>query len=153
MKLTRFSLVILLAAVSPLALQGQAQGGPGAPPAGQLSRAFRDQFGGGAGAPSPVGEKNSVVHNDSDGDGSPDYALYYDAAGALSREELDFNLDGKMDDIRHYRGGVPVREEIDSDFDGRVDIWVHILEGTFIERYERDTDGDGKPDLVRNWRE
>jgi hypothetical protein len=151
MKLTRLALALLLAAAPPLALQGQAVRGPGAPPPGQLSRAFRDQIGGGSGAPSLVGEKNSVVHNDSDADGSPDYALYYDASGALVREELDFNLDGKMDDIRHYRGGVPVREEIDSDFDGRVDIWVHIIEGSFIERYERDTDGDGQPDLERSW--
>lgn len=151
MKLSRLTLAAFLAAISTLALQAQAPGGSAAPPAGQLSRAFRDQIGGGSGVPSPTGEKNSVLEHDSDGDGKPDYALYYDAAGALSREELDYNLDGKMDDTRFYKGGVPAREEIDSDFDGRVDIWVSILDGSFIERYERDTDGDGRPDLVRSW--
>jgi hypothetical protein len=151
MKPSRLLLAAVLAAACSFSLQAQAPGGPGAPPAGQLSRAFRDQLGGGSGTPSPTGAKNSVLEQDSDGDGRPDYALHYDAAGSLSREELDYNLDGRMDDFRYYARGVPVREEIDSDFDGRIDIWVTILDGQYIERYERDTDGDGKPDLERSW--
>lgn len=98
-----------------------------------------------------AGVKNGIFELDRNDDGRVDYVLYNDAAGSLAREELDFNFDGKMDDFRYYRAGVAVREEIDSDFDGRIDIWVHILKGEFIERYERDTDGDGKPDTVRSF--
>jgi hypothetical protein len=95
--------------------------------------------------------KNGILELDRNDDGRADYALYNDAAGSLEREELDFNLDGKMDDVRYYRAGAAVREEIDSDFDGRIDIWVHILKGEFIEGYERDTDGDGEPDIVKSF--
>jgi len=151
MKATAFLLAALLSAPVLEALDRQASGGPGDPPAARLTAAFRDQIGGGSGTPSPMGAKNSMLEHDSDGDGRPDYALHYDASGQLALEELDYNLDGRMDDFRHFRAGVPVREEIDSDFDGRVDIWVSILNGSLIEGYERDTNGDGKPDVVQSY--
>jgi hypothetical protein len=56
-----------------------------------------------------------------------------------------------MDDFCFYEDGELVREEIDSNYDGRIDIWVYLHQGIYIERYEQDTDGDGKPDRVRQF--
>ena len=111
------------------------------------------------GAPFPVtapraalrGIPNSVAEMDLQGDGVMDYRVYYDEKGALSREDLDFNHDGKMDTFYYYKEGIAQRVEIDSHFSGRIDIWVYLLEGKYIKRYERDTTGSGKPDLVRDF--
>jgi hypothetical protein len=151
MKATAILFAVLLAAPALFSQDKQTAGGAGSPSGGLLSDAFRDQIGGGSGSPSAAGARNSVLEHDSDGDGRADYALHYDAGGGLALEELDYNLDGTMDDFRYYRAGLPIREEIDSDFDGRVDIWVYIIDGSQIERYERDTDGDGKPDVVKSY--
>jgi hypothetical protein len=133
----------LLAAPALFCLDRQASGGPGLPALPPLAA--------GAEASQIAGVKNGVLEMDRNEDGHTDYALYNDAAGSLAREELDFNLDGKMDDIRYYSAGAVIREEVDSDYDGRPDIWVHILNGEYIERYERDTDGDGKPDVTKSF--
>ncbi|MCX7038729.1 MAG: hypothetical protein NT005_06320 [Spirochaetes bacterium] len=138
-----FLLAGLCAAPALFCLDRQASGGPGLPAIPPLAA------GGESGR--IAGVKNGMLELDRNDDGRVDYALYNDAAGSLAREELDFNLDGKMDDVRYYRAGVAVREEIDSDFDGRTDIWVHILNGEYIERYERDTDGDGEPDVMKSF--
>ena len=143
MKATVILLTGLLAAPALFCLDRQASGGsalPAIPPLAAAAESGRI-----------TGVKNGTLELDRNDDGRVDYALYNDAAGLLEREELDFNLDGKMDDIRFYRAGAAVREEIDSDFDGRIDIWVYILKGEFIERYERDTDGDGEPDIVKSF--
>jgi len=39
--------------------------------------------------------------------------------------------------------------EIDSGFNGKIDIWIYLLEGKYIQRYERDTTGSGKPTSSR----
>jgi hypothetical protein len=96
-----------------------------------------------------AGVPNGILEIDRNEDGIVDYKVFNDARGRVAREELDFNFDGKMDTFYFYRDGQLEREEIDSDFDGGVDIWVHIIQGKYIERYERDTNGDGKPDLVK----
>ena len=144
MKVTAILLLAgLLAAPALFCLDRQASGAPGLPAIPPLAA--------GADSGQIAGVKNGMLEMDRNDDGRVDYALYNDAAGQLAREELDFNFDGKMDDVRYYRAGVAVREEIDSDFDGRTDIWVHILNGEYIERYERDTDGDGEPDIVKSF--
>ena len=97
------------------------------------------------------GAPNSVVELDRDGDGKIDYRVVYDQAGVVSREEMDYNFDGKMDTFYYYKGGVLQRIEVDSKNTGKIDIWVYLLDGTYVQRYERDTDGDGKPDLVRTF--
>ena len=88
---------------------------------------------------------------DRNGDGKIDYRVYYGERGAIEREELDFNYDGRMDDFCYYKEGILDREEIDSDFNGAVDIWVYLHQGIYIARYEMDRDGDGKPDYTKSF--
>jgi hypothetical protein len=97
------------------------------------------------------GAPNGVSETSLAGDGFIDYRVYYDGKGALSREELDYNHDGKMDTFYYYAGGVLQRVEIDSRFSGKVDIWIYLLEGKYIQRYERDTTGSGKPDIIKDF--
>jgi len=97
------------------------------------------------------GVRNGISEIDRNEDDIVDYRIFNDAEGRVVREEMDFNYDGKMDTFYFYKDGALEREEIDSDFDGRVDIWVFIVQGKYIDRYERDTDGDGKPDLVKRF--
>ena len=101
----------------------------------------------------PRGDPNGVVEYDADGDGSIDYRVIYDRNAQVAREELDFNLDGTMDTFYYSEKGVLQREEIDTNADGRIDLWVYLLDGTYVRRYERDLDGDGTPDLVRDFGE
>jgi hypothetical protein len=100
---------------------------------------------------SAEGAPNSMVEIALTPDGPIDYRVYYDRRGSLSREELDFNHDGKMDTFYYYKSGVLERVEIDSKFNGKIDIWIYLLEGKYIRRYERDTTGSGKPDVVKDF--
>jgi hypothetical protein len=111
-----------------------AHAAPASPPAGILSKGSEPR-----------------IEMDEDEDGRIDYVRVNNARGLLEREEFDYNRDGAMDDFLYYENGVAVREEIDSDYDGRIDIWVHLSEGKYIRRWERDLDGDGKPDKSQDF--
>ena len=106
-------------------------------------------------APPPLaaerGAPNSVVELDRNGDGKVDYRVIYDASGRVSQEQLDFKGTGRMDTFYYYKSGVLERVEIDSTGSGKIDIWVYLIDGKYVQRYERDTDGDGKPDIVRTF--
>lgn len=130
-------LLCLLAAAGLSALDKAALGSSAAPP-----------------APTPLlpqGAPSGTMELDRNADGDIDYRVYYDAKGKVAREELDFNFDGKMDTFYYYKDGVLQREELDTHFDGKIDISVYLLDGTYVQRYERDLDGDGKPDVVRDF--
>ena len=99
----------------------------------------------------PRGAPNSVVEIDTSGKGVVDYRVYYDQRGKVAEEEMDYNHHGRMDTFYYYKDGVLQRVEIDSKGNGKIDIWVYLVDGTFVSRYERDTTGSGKPDLVRNF--
>ena len=116
----------------PLAVRAQARS-PAAPPI------------------APQGSPNATAEFDLNDDGHVDYRVVYDKNGKVLREDMDFNSDGVMDTFYHYANGVLIRQEIDTDDNGKVDIWVYLLDGKYIQRYERDTNGDGKPDVVRTF--
>ena len=107
---------------------------PAAPPAGILNK---------GGAPR--------IEMDANEDGRIDYVLVSYPGGLPEHEEFDYNSDGQMDDFVYYKDGLAIREEIDSDYNGKIDIWVHLSEGKYIRRWERDLDGDGRPDKVQDF--
>lgn len=111
-----------------------AQAAPAAPPVGILKKGSEPR-----------------IELDLNEDGRIDYVLVNYPGGLPEHEEFDYNLDGEMDDFVYYKDGLPVREEIDSDYDGKVDIWVHLSEGKYIVRWERDLDGDGRPDRSQSF--
>jgi hypothetical protein len=106
---------------------------------------------------------------DDNGDGRPDHWWYY-LGGRISRETRDRDGDGKVDETKIYRaeklaevqtdenhdgkfdrsdileGGRRVRSEIE-DRDGPLTL-VYDAGGKNIVRRERDTNGDGRPDIV-----
>jgi hypothetical protein len=98
---------------------------------------------------SPRGPANGMVELDSTGSGSIDYRVYYDGRGNVSREELASRHNGKMDTFYYYKDGVLEHVEIDTKGNGKIDLWVYLMDGKYVQRYERDTTGSGKPNLVR----
>ena len=79
-------------------------------------------------------------------DGKYDVYRFYDENGAVAKEELDLDFDGKIETTDIYRGGVVIQKEIDSQFDEKTDIWKFYDEKGVIVRLEEDQDGDGKVD-------
>lgn len=91
------------------------------------------------------------ITSDRDGDGRVDYALLLNDELQKRREVMDFNFDGMMDDFYFYANDVLIREELDTNYDGAIDLWVFLHRGVYVERYERDTDYDGLPDIVKDY--
>ncbi|MCB9663531.1 MAG: hypothetical protein H6732_05445 [Alphaproteobacteria bacterium] len=83
-------------------------------------------------------------------DGRVDVVSHFDETGSLYLEELDADLDGVLDWTDHYKDGVRVLAEVDTNFDGRPDVFSYYAVGadgkSYIDRKERDTNGDGKID-------
>jgi hypothetical protein len=98
-----------------------------------------------------TGPDGRSITMDRDFDGRADHRVRMDYNQRQVYEEFDFNYDGRMDDFYFYESGRLVRQEIDSNFDDRVDVWVFLLEGIYIRYYERDTDFDGKVDVVKDF--
>jgi hypothetical protein len=98
-----------------------------------------------------AGKKTSRLEFDKNSDKKIDQLMILDAKGNKLYEELDFNLDGEMDDFCFYSNGVLEKELIDSNFDGKIDLWVYLKKGIYVERYERDTDFDGTIDFVKEF--
>ncbi|TFG63238.1 MAG: hypothetical protein E4H36_06115 [Spirochaetales bacterium] len=93
----------------------------------------------------------TCVRTDRNIDGKADYLLRYSEDGNKIYEEQDFNYDGSMDDFYFYKEGILTLREVDSNYDGLVDLRVYLHKGVYIEKYERDTDFDGKFDLVKQF--
>lgn len=63
--------------------------------------------------------------------------------------EVDTNLDGVKDLVRHYSDqGEAQEEQADSDYDGELDTWIKFAKGR-IAQVEVDRDGDGQVDETR----
>lgn len=94
-------------------------------------------------------ENTFIEEYDSNNDGRVDYLVRTNSDGDKVLELMDFNHDGKMDDLYFYSDGIIVRREVDSNFDLNIDIWVYIKDGTLIEKYEQDLDFNGDIDKVK----
>jgi len=94
-------------------------------------------------------ENTFIEEYDSNNDGRVDYHIRTNSDGDKVLELMDFNHDGKMDDLYFYDDGVIVRREVDSNFDLNIDIWVYIKDGNLIEKYEQDLDFNGDIDKVK----
>ena len=92
-----------------------------------------------------------IIEIDDNKDGKPEYRVMLDSKAQKIEEALDTNGDGELDDFSYYKNGVLYLRELDTNYDGTIDTWVYIKEGIYVERYERDTDYDGKIDLVKEF--
>jgi hypothetical protein len=97
--------------------------------------------------------KTSRLEFDRNKDGRMDHVMILDEKGRKLYEELDFNFDGRMDDLCFYTNGVLQSEWIDTNFDGKIDLWVYLRNGVYVDRYERDTNYDGVVDKVKQFGE
>lgn len=91
------------------------------------------------------------VLGDRNEDGITDYAVYLDEDNYKVREAVDHDEDGYMDDFYYYSNEVLQRQEVDTNYDQAIDLWVYMHRGVWVESYERDTDHDGEPDVVKNF--
>ncbi|MGB0678908.1 MAG: hypothetical protein ACPGUV_04530 [Polyangiales bacterium] len=93
-----------------------------------------------------VGDKDSSKvlmvcrETDVNGDGRKDVVRYYTDDGQLLREEVDQNLDGRINQVLFFERGRVVRKELDSNGDGKVDTRVFYDKGK-PSRRESDPDG------------
>ncbi len=78
-------------------------------------------------------------------DGVVDTWTYLDGAGQLRRRELDFDRDGKIDEIATFRSGVVVEKHRSTSGLAQLDTWEFYTNGT-LARTERDSDGDERVD-------
>ncbi len=79
-------------------------------------------------------------------DGKYDVYRFYDESGAVAKEELDLDFDGKIETTDHYIGMNIVQKEIDSQFDEKSDLWKYFDEKGILIKLEEDQDGDGTID-------
>jgi hypothetical protein len=89
-----------------------------------------------------------VITADQNFDGEIDYRGEFTKEWKPIFEEFDDNYDKVMDTFYYYDKGALVREEIDSNNDGKIDIWVYMYSSVYIAKYAADTDFDGKIDKV-----
>ncbi|WP_338866042.1 hypothetical protein [Myxococcus stipitatus] len=83
-------------------------------------------------------------------DGRADLARYFDETGALMREVMDLDFDGKVDATYLYEKGANTRRERDFDGDGRADSVSYYERGALV-RKESDTNSDGRVDYWEYW--
>ncbi len=114
------------------------------------------------------------IERDLNFDGKVDLWQYPDESGSIVEEEMDLDLDQRVDLVIFYSKGVMTRKELSTDFsglftivkfydtkgklllierdedgDGDVDIWEYY-ESSRPVRTGWDTTGDGKPDTFDN---
>jgi hypothetical protein len=91
---------------------------------------------------------------DRDGNGARD-AFYLYQGDALVEERHDTRGNGHIDRIVHYSGRHLTRTEEDRDGNGAIDAWsdygLDARGNEVVVRVERDTKGDGKPDVVESF--
>jgi len=86
---------------------------------------------------------------DRNGDGRPDIWRHFDTRGQITEVDVDTNFDGKPDVAEYYERGVLVRRESDRNFNGQVDLVEEFDPATRAQtRSVIDTDYDGTADLL-----
>jgi hypothetical protein len=93
-----------------------------------------------------------IIKSDNNFDGEIDYILELDSSSNKIYEEMDFNLDGQMDDFYFYRTGVLERQEIDTNYDTKPDVWIYLNKGIYVNKVERDKDFDGVVDYTKTYK-
>jgi len=90
-----------------------------------------------------------VRTEDQNGDGRPDVWRRYDSRGRLAEVDVDSNFDGKPDIAEYYERGVLVRRESDRNFNGQADLVEEFDAETHgLTRSVIDLDYDGTADLL-----
>jgi hypothetical protein len=84
-------------------------------------------------------------------DGKVDVWKYYDEKEQLSKEALDLDFDGHIDQVTFFKDGQVEHKERDLDYNGKPDLWIYYEKGQ-IARKERDTKGSGKVDYWEYWK-
>ena len=78
-------------------------------------------------------------------DGSFDITEFFDAGGQLRRRDVDFDFDGRPDEVALHSGGQLIEKRMDSTHDGRMDLREVYVNGR-RNRRERDGNDDGRVD-------
>jgi hypothetical protein len=80
-------------------------------------------------------------------DGKIDSWVYFDASGKVRRREIDYDRDGRIDEISIFRSGVLSEKHRATTLNNRLDTWDFFSAGK-LARTERDSDGDA---VVDQW--
>lgn len=94
----------------------------------------------------------SVKMMDLNRDTKIDVWRFFDEKGAVTKEELDLDFDGKIDAVDYYLSGIVRRREVDFQFDEKTDVWKYFDEKGKLMRFEADQTGDGKPDYWEHYK-
>jgi hypothetical protein len=92
-----------------------------------------------------VGGTAKCRGTDLDFNGKIEIWSYFDQAGKLRRRELDFDGDGRIDEVDSYASGVLVSKLRSTGPGSAVDTWETYVGGR-LTRAERDSDGNGRVD-------
>lgn len=100
-----------------------------------------------------IGGKRVCSVYDLNFDGKSDIKLFYGKDGKeLLREEDDFDLDGRIDQVLSYGGGQLVRKDLDTNFDGEMDLTLWCNAGA-VTRAVRDRWRDGRADTWEEYKD
>jgi len=91
------------------------------------------------------GDREVCRSVDLDFDGVPEVWTYLDPQGQVRRKELDFDRDGRVDQIDLYKAGVLTEKQRATGMVNRLDTW-DLFQGGKLARTERDANGDGQVD-------
>ncbi len=94
--------------------------------------------------------KVTLKEYDLNHDGKIDVIRAFNENGAIVRDELDFDFDGKIDQWTYYENGIISRVELDYTFDGKPEVFKYFQEGVLV-RVERDLNNDGNIDHIEHY--
>jgi antitoxin component YwqK of YwqJK toxin-antitoxin module len=140
----------------------------GNPLPGEASDTDAETMASAGGAPSPSTERILRQDRNSDGrtdvttwiaagvrrrqtqdtnfDGRDDLFYTFNEAGLLAKAEVDTRHDGKINLIRIFADGHPLKDQLDSNNDGLLDTIVDYDGGRMVHQ-TRDENQDGRPDI------